>query len=116
VSDEPFDKALQDQRFASMKEFLPELLDLYRKNVGPTLDKVRQALTDGDLKGAGKAAHTLKGMSAVVCAQAVQNVAAELETAARKDETQALPNLLARLEDQVDKTIAHLNATLPGPE
>jgi HPt (histidine-containing phosphotransfer) domain-containing protein len=113
--DDLFDTALQDQRFDSMKEFLPELLGLYRDNVVSTLYRVRECLAAGDTQGAGKAAHNLKGMSAVVCARAVQELAVELELAVQKNDMDCLPSLLARLEGRVEKTVAYLNATLPGP-
>ena len=115
VEDNLFDTALQDQRFDSMKEFLPELLGLYRDNVGSALNRVRECLAAGDALCAGKAVHNLKGMSAVVCARAVQELAVELESAVQKNDMDGLPSLLARLEDRVEKTVAYLNATLPGP-
>ena len=109
-----FDKVLQDQRFANMQEFLPELLDLYRNNIGPAMAKLRESFQAEDLKGVCKAAHNLKGMSSVVCAQAVQNLSAELESAAQKKDLDASLALLAKLEDRVERTLAYLNATLPG--
>ena len=109
----PFDADLQDQRFAGMKDFLPELLAVYLKNVGPTLEKVREALDQDDLPGASKAVHTLKGMSSVVCATPVQTLAGNMESMAKLGEPQAVQALLPELEAQVARAIVYLNATLP---
>jgi len=105
----PFDIPLQQQRFASMQDFLPELLDLFSKNVGPSLQTLRDALDKDDLTGASKAAHTLKGMASVVCATPVQTLAGEIEDVARKGDAHGVQELLATLDEAVSQALAYLN-------
>lgn len=109
---EPFDAALQRERFKNMTDFLPELLALYRENSVVSLDKIRQALDAGDLPGASSAAHTLKGMSAVVCASPVQVLSGEIESAASEGNLELCLSLLESLDAQIGKAVACLDATL----
>jgi CheY-like chemotaxis protein len=112
AGDEPFDAALQRERFKNMTDFLPELLSLYRENSVATLDKIRQALGEKDLPAASAAAHTLKGMSAVVCASPVQKLSGEIETAAAAGDLGHCQALLEPLEAQIAKAVACLDASL----
>ena len=107
----PFDIALQEQRFANMQDFLPELLELFRKNVGPALQTLRDSLDQGDLAEASRAAHTMKGMAAVVCATPVQTLAGELENAARCGDMKAARTQLITLDEAVSRALACLNCT-----
>ncbi len=107
--DPPFDIPLQEQRFASMQDFLPELLDLFSKNVGPSLKALRGSLDKNDLPEASKAAHTLKGMASVVCATPVQTLAGEVEDVARKGDAQGARALLVALDEAVSRALAYLN-------
>jgi len=92
-----------------MQDFLPELLDLFRKNVGPALRTLRVSLDKNDLPEASKAAHTLKGMAAVVCAAPVQTLAAEMESAARSGDMQATRALFVTLDEAVSRALAYLD-------
>ena len=109
----PLDLALQEQRFAEMKDFLPELLGVYRENAGPTLDKARHGLATGNLDEVSRGAHTLKGMSAAVCATPVQLVAEKLEKAAQNGDRESSLALFGELESLVQTTIEYLDSTLP---
>ena len=115
VPEEPpcFDCALQGARFTAMEDFLPELLQLYLHNVVPGLERTRQALNAGDMPELSKAAHTLRGMSSVVCATQVHALAGQLEQQAKSAGASGLMELFARLEKEVARTISHLNTTLP---
>ncbi|MFP5222642.1 MAG: ATP-binding protein [Acidobacteriota bacterium] len=108
----PFDTALQEQRFANMRDFLPELLALFRKNVGPALEKLSESLAGNDLSEVARAAHTLKGMAAVVCATQVQNLSGDMESAARGGDMWACRALLVQLDDAVGRAQAYLNTTI----
>ena len=69
------------------------------------------ALDQGDLAEASKAAHTMKGMAAVVCATPVQTLAGELENAARCGDMKAARTQLITLDEAVSRALACLNCT-----
>ncbi len=106
----PFDLDMQRKRFAKMRDLLPELLGLYRENAPEQLDRMRAALAGGDLDGAALAAHTLKGMSAVICAEAVRARCLDLETAARAGDARASALALEHLEQAARLALDHLEA------
>jgi len=105
---QPFDPVMQARRFASMMDILPELLALFVKNADSTLDNLRQALLSGRLVDAERAAHTLKGMAAVVCATGVESAAMALEKALAGQEGTDHAPLVAALESQVARAVEHL--------
>jgi HPt (histidine-containing phosphotransfer) domain-containing protein len=108
----PFDLVLQKQRFATMMDFLPELLQLFCVNAGEHLDTLRTALSRGEFSEAANAAHTLKGMSSVVCATAVQEMSGQLEAILKSGDHSNALVILEELETQLTRAIASLNASL----
>jgi len=113
-SDEPFDIPMQEQRFAGMQEFLPELLDLFKKNAPACVEKIQSAMASEDLREASKGAHTLKGMAAVVCAMGVSRTAARMEEAARDGRFAASRELLTVLETKLNRALAELDGSKDG--
>ncbi|MBI4804994.1 MAG: Hpt domain-containing protein [Desulfovibrio sp.] len=97
-----------------MMDFLPELLSLFRVNAGEHLDTIRTALSCGDLPVAATAAHTLKGMSSVVCATAVQELSGQLEDLLKTSDLSSALVVLGDLEAQLARAIASLNSP-PAP-
>lgn len=99
-------------QFAGMEHVLPELLGIYRTSAGECLDVARRALESGDMEEAFNAAHTLKGMSAAVCACLVRDQAQMLENAARSGDVPGAFAALAGLE----KLVARAVSICPRPE
>jgi len=107
----PFDLEERALRFRHIQGTLPELLALFRDNSGGYLETIRRSLDHGDLEGAARAAHTFKGMAAVVCAKGVRRVAGELEAAARGKDLAACRTLLPLLHGSLGKALNCLNTT-----
>ena len=59
-----------------------ELVELFIESGDIALEEIRDALRRGDLQAIGRAAHSLKGASANIHAQATSTAAAQLENAA----------------------------------
>jgi HPt (histidine-containing phosphotransfer) domain-containing protein len=97
-----------------MMDCLPELLSLFRVNAGEHLDTIRTALSCGDLPVAATAAHTLKGMSSVVCATAVQELSGQLEAILKTGDRSGALVVFHDLEAQLFRVIASLNCS-PAP-
>ncbi|MFP5239047.1 MAG: response regulator [Acidobacteriota bacterium] len=113
-ADGPFDTAQQARRFANMGDILPELLALFIKNSGTTLDLLRDALRAGKHSDAVRAAHTLKGMAAVVCATGVEASAMALEKALSNQPDADHAPMLVRLERQVARAMDSLQLPKGG--
>jgi HPt (histidine-containing phosphotransfer) domain-containing protein len=103
---DPFDRDLMLHQFAGMEHMLPELLTAYRESAGECLDVTRRALLAGETDEAWRAAHTLKGMSAAVCATLVRDQAQMLELAARAGDLPGAMAALPGLESLVERAVA----------
>ncbi|WP_243439901.1 response regulator [Fundidesulfovibrio soli] len=110
----PFDTAQQARRFANMGDILPELLALFIKNSGSTTDALRAAMETGRFADATRAAHTLKGMAAVVCATGVEAAAMALEKALSAQPDADHSPLFECLEVQVALAMDHLHKPKGG--
>ncbi|WP_018125875.1 Hpt domain-containing protein [Desulfovibrio oxyclinae] len=65
-------------------ELAAELLDAYLEDSPKRRDTLAQAVETGDMDGAAKAAHSLKGMSGVVRATRLSEMALSIEMAAKE--------------------------------
>jgi HPt (histidine-containing phosphotransfer) domain-containing protein len=75
-------------------EFLAELVEEFVADAPTQIASLRAAATTGDAAVAGRAAHTLKGMSRTFGAAALAALCQEAETAAGSDD---LASVLARV-------------------
>ena len=65
------------------RDFAGELVQLFIESGDSVLRDIREALERGDMAALGRAAHSLKGSSANMCASLASEAAAQLESAAR---------------------------------
>jgi HPt (histidine-containing phosphotransfer) domain-containing protein len=79
-------------------KFAREMIDLFLDYAGKKVAEARQAQTTGDLAGIEKAAHPLKSSAGNVGASQVQDLAAQLEQAAKSGHAAAVAASLAELE------------------
>ena len=93
-----------------MVDMLPELLALFAKNAESSMEDLRRDLDENRREEAFRAAHTIKGMAAVVCATGVEAAAAALEKALVGDDTAAHEALYAVLRRQATQALDHLAA------
>jgi signal transduction histidine kinase/DNA-binding response OmpR family regulator len=69
------------RRVVGNRKLYIDLLRRYREGQGDAVDRIREALAAGDLRLAGRLAHTLKGVSGNIGAAGVQAIAGEAEAA-----------------------------------
>jgi len=86
------------ERLEGDQDFLRELLQMFRADSQTTLLKARDALALGDLAEVSRAAHTLKGMLRNLSMNAIADLAAALETAARNGARVEAEALFERLD------------------
>jgi signal transduction histidine kinase/DNA-binding response OmpR family regulator len=97
-----FDEAALLARSAGDRAFAAELIGVFSEAVREQLATIHSALTLGDVRVIRAQAHTLKGASLTVAANAIALAAAALETASSE---QLLPGADGRLVSTVHQTL-----------
>lgn len=94
-------------------EFLREIVAIYIEDTPKRLADLRACLATGDVTGLTRAAHTIKGSSANVGAQALKAIAERLEFISRREGLGGVAPLIAgceaefaRATDELRKIIA----------
>jgi signal transduction histidine kinase/ligand-binding sensor domain-containing protein/CheY-like chemotaxis protein/HPt (histidine-containing phosphotransfer) domain-containing protein len=92
------------------RDFAGELVQLFIESGDSVLRDISEALARGDISAVGRAAHSLKGSSANMCAGPTSEAAALLESAARAGATEDLAKLEMQLRAETHKAIEYLRA------
>lgn len=98
------------------RDFYQQLLVRFRDDQRDAPEKIRQALHDGDRQLAERLAHTLKGVSGMVSATKLTDLAVTLEAAIRAEAP--VPDLLAHLtpiELEMSALVSTLARIIPPP-
>jgi HPt (histidine-containing phosphotransfer) domain-containing protein len=102
--------SLDDGEGAALQEIVEEYLTMSAEGRVQLL----RALDEGDTHGVEHAAHTLKGASANVGANALAEVCAAMETRARQAQLQGAAVLTERFESELSRARAALQDVAPG--
>jgi HPt (histidine-containing phosphotransfer) domain-containing protein len=97
-------------------ELLRELLMMFGADSRANLNYARNALAGGNLAELARAAHTLKGMLRNLSMNSAGEVAAQLETAARQEQTDEAKKLLALLTQGITELLREVKAHLAEVE
>lgn len=89
-------------------ELAAELLDAYLEDSPKRRDTLAQAVENGDLDGAAKAAHSLKGMSGVVRASRLSDMALSMEMAAKEGREEQLREQFEQFDSSFDAAIGEM--------
>jgi len=111
AAERPFNLEVRDRRFQGMMDVLPELLDIFRGNGTSSMESLDRAMDAADLAAVAAAAHALKGMSSVICADVVHECSARLEEEALGGNADTCRELLGRLRKAMDAALACLEET-----
>ncbi len=110
------DAASGIQRIGGNVSAYRKLLAKFAENQADALEKLRAALADGDQELSVRIAHTLKGVSGSIGADALHKAATELESAL-KQATESLPeDLLARTETALTAILLPIQALVTDRE
>ncbi len=97
---EIFNRQALLQRVAGDEELLQEMLATFLEYTPRQLQEIRRAVETGDASALHGKAHSLKGAAASISAEAVQQVAAQLESAGKnRDLEKAAHQLQALLQE-----------------
>jgi HPt (histidine-containing phosphotransfer) domain-containing protein len=91
-------------------EFAEQLVELFIDSGDAALAQIRDALAREDWPAVGRAAHSYKGSSANIRAQAASDAAARLEQAARVGEVEQLAKLEQELRREAGRVAEYLRA------
>ena len=91
------------------ESFERELIGEYVGSGAASVARILDALTAGDLNGAARAAHSLKGASASMHASLSAELAGQIESAARAGRDEGLSELADKLRTEVHRTIEFLS-------
>jgi len=100
------------ERVDDDREFLCELLLIFRRDSETNLQKAKAALRDKDLPGLVRAAHTLKGMLRNLSMNRAAEIAYALETSAREENCAQTESCLAQLELALAELLPEVEAQL----
>lgn len=93
-------------------DFFKELLELFLDDVPQRMENLSASLTAGELEESAGVAHSIKGASANLSAKPIQQVAAQLEQAARQGHpAEELTALYGQLKEEIAR-LAEFAASL----
>jgi two-component system, sensor histidine kinase and response regulator len=104
----PWNKTEALDRIGGDEELLQELCQIFLDESPKLLQKLRQAVTDGDSEGVMRAAHSLKGESSYLGASATSQAARQLEEMGRSKDLSRAGETVAVLEREVAGLYLHL--------
>jgi len=101
------------ERVDNDQELLRELLTIFKEDFPQSFGSLRTAVNSGDLKGASRLSHTLKGMLSSLGATRAAAAASQLEALSSGGETASLRDALSALESEADRLLPELDAYMP---
>ncbi len=94
------------------EELLGQLFGAFLKHGPARLQALRESLAGKDARGAEHWLHSLRSSAAVLGANALSELAAELEALAREDRLEDLGRRMGDLEGRLQKVLADLEKAL----
>jgi two-component system sensor histidine kinase/response regulator len=100
---EVFDKSGFLERLGGDESLYRKLLDMFLDDAPIQIEKMQQYLKDEDLAGVQLRAHSLKGVAMSIGGKAMQEVASEIEVAARDRERDRAWALIPKLQVEFER-------------
>lgn len=101
------------ERVDNDQELLRELLTIFKEDFPQSFQSLKSAARSGDLKGAPRLSHTLKGMLSSLGATRAAAAASELEALSSAGEAVPLGEALGALESEAERLLPELEAYMP---
>ena len=90
------------ERMMGDESLAQEVLRLFLDTLPQRMHELEQALVQGNAELAHMASHSIKGMAANTCADALSTLAGEMECAARNNEIQKARTMMSELRKQFE--------------
>ena len=104
------------ERVGNDRDFLCELIDLFKVEFPPVLQSLKQSVVREDLKNVEIASHTLKGMLSELSVKRAAAIASQLEQLGRDGKTSGMTETLALLEHAVENLFPELDGYAAEPK
>jgi two-component system sensor histidine kinase/response regulator len=104
------------ERVGNDRDFLCELIDLFKVEFPPVLQSLKQSVVREDLKNVEIASHTLKGMLSELSVKRAAAIASQLEQLGRDGKTSGMTETLALLEHAVESLFPELDGYAAEPK
>ena len=95
-----FDRAGMLERLMDDEDLARKLTEAFLKDIPKRFDMLRECLLTGDVKGAERLTHLIKGASASVGGEALTTVASKMEKASREGDLIAVEERVDKLESE----------------
>jgi CheY-like chemotaxis protein len=111
VTDEPsdsnelFNRNAMLSRLDGDEDLLNELVELFLENAPKVMEELKQALKEKDLSLIKVKAHTMKGSSGNVSADAINSLASEIENLAKNGKLDKIDILVKEMEEKLNNSI-----------
>ncbi len=102
-------EALLD-RCVNNVEFFIKILDKCETEMTAYVSRISQGLIDNDAAGTAMAAHALKGSAALLSAEGLRKVAADMEASASANELESVREQVEQLRSEVDRCVQYMPA------
>jgi PAS domain S-box-containing protein len=102
------------ERVGGDREFLSELVSLFREDSPKQLDRIKTAVKNGDSSEVLRGAHSLRGTLANLAARPAADFAAEIEHAGKSDDVLRARVALQNLELELPRVLEALGALCEG--
>ena len=109
-----FDKAGMMPRLMDDEDLARKLIEVFLDDIPKQIESLRAYLAAGDVKGAERQAHTIKGASANLGGEVLRAVAFEMEKAAKVGNLAYVTEHLPELEKQFDRLKKEMNKFAKG--
>lgn len=110
---EIFDAAALRTSLDGDDELFAELVDLFAEDAPKQVAALRDGLASADQRSAERAAHTLKGAAANLCAHSIRDRAAESEALCREGRLIEAAATLGGIEEAVEATLRMMHDARP---
>jgi CheY-like chemotaxis protein len=104
----PFDLDSLLARCMQSASVVSEVLNEFEAQAGTDLARLEQSVSSGDSEKTARIAHALKGAAGVLSAQALTQIAAELEQMARAGNLQHVEQPMGRLRLELQRCVEHI--------
>jgi len=94
------------------REFLRELLTVFRQDSARNVEKAKEELKSANMEALSRTAHKLKGMLGSLCMAQSAEIARELEAGAAAGNTEECGELLGKLERGLRELLPEVEAQL----
>ena len=95
-----FDRAALDDRLMGNVDMIAHILDVFLESTPRRIEALKGCFARGDLEGAGREAHSIKGAAAAIGGEALRKAAFEVEKACREGDAERLAAMTPRLENR----------------